>query len=134
MDLKTFDDIEPFLKRPFFALIYVDGPLRLRFERERAKGKQREPSANAMTLEEFVDQHDLLLSGPSLSSALPKSVFAKHPQTDFKRASSLATLSICNNLPSLPALHAYLDELDLTNEERLRPGWDMYFMVSLIRQ
>jgi dCMP deaminase len=33
-DLRTYDEIEPFLKRPFFLLVAVDGPLRARFERE----------------------------------------------------------------------------------------------------
>lgn len=43
---------------------------------------------------------------------------------------NLATLSICNNFPTISSLYAYFDELDLLNEERLRPGWDTYFMVS----
>jgi hypothetical protein len=40
-------------------------------------------------------------------------------------------VSVCNNLPSVPALYAYLDQLNLLDEERLRPGWDTYFMASL---
>jgi dCMP deaminase len=43
---------------------------------------------------------------------------------------SLASVSICNNFPSLPGLYAFLAQLDLLDEERLRPGWDTYFMVS----
>jgi hypothetical protein len=43
---------------------------------------------------------------------------------------SLASVSICNNFPSLPALYAFLAQLNLLDEERLRPGWDTYFMVS----
>jgi len=35
-DLTTYDDIKPFVKRPFFMLLSVDGPLRTRFQRERA--------------------------------------------------------------------------------------------------
>ena len=42
----------------------------------------------------------------------------------------MATVSICNNFPTIDALCAHLDELNLLDEERLRPGWDMYFMVS----
>jgi len=81
-----------------------------------------------MTLDYFVDQHDLLLNGSS--SSLPTSSLAHHPQTDFRRVMNLATLSICNNFPTISSLYAYFDELDLLNEERLRPGWDTYFMVS----
>lgn len=36
-DLRTCEEIEPFMKRPFFLLVAVDGPLRLRFERERER-------------------------------------------------------------------------------------------------
>lgn len=36
-DLRTYEEIDPFLKRPFFLLVSVDGPLRVRFERERAR-------------------------------------------------------------------------------------------------
>jgi hypothetical protein len=38
---------------------------------------------------------------------------------------------VCNNFVSVELLHAYLDKLDLLDEERLRPGWDLYFMVRL---
>jgi hypothetical protein len=34
-DLRTYADLEPFLKRPFFLIISVDGPLRTRFQREK---------------------------------------------------------------------------------------------------
>jgi len=38
--LRTWEDVEPFLKRPFFLLVAVDGPLRARYEREqRRKGR-----------------------------------------------------------------------------------------------
>lgn len=36
-DLRTYEEIDLFLKRPFFLLVSVDGPLRVRFERERAR-------------------------------------------------------------------------------------------------
>jgi dCMP deaminase len=87
-------------------------------------------SSSILTLEEFIDSHDTLLNGAPLPASLPSSTFSQHPQTDFSRVMKLANLSICNNFPSVPALHAYLDQLDLMDEERLRPGWDTYFMVS----
>lgn len=83
-----------------------------------------------LTLDSFIDDHDLLLNGPSRSDNVPLDVLAKHPQTDFRRIQAVATLQICNDFPSVDGLWAYLDQLDLMNEERLRPGWDTYFMVS----
>jgi hypothetical protein len=43
---------------------------------------------------------------------------------------SLATVKVDNCFPGKEGLWAYLDSLDLLDEERLRPGWDTYFMVS----
>lgn len=31
--LRTYAELEPFLKRPFFLVVAVDGPIRLRFDR-----------------------------------------------------------------------------------------------------
>lgn len=36
-DLQCAEDIQRFVKRPFFLLVGVDGPLMTRFEREKAK-------------------------------------------------------------------------------------------------
>lgn len=36
-DLQHAEDIERFVKRPFFLLVGVDGPLMTRFQREKAK-------------------------------------------------------------------------------------------------
>jgi hypothetical protein len=50
--------------------------------------------------------------------------------TDFSRVMSLATVKVDNCFPTIEGLWAYLDTLNLLDEERLRPGWDTYFMVS----
>lgn len=39
-----------------------------------------------------------------------------------------AQVRLFNSLSSLEELHKALDILDLPNEQRLRPGWDQYFM------
>ena len=39
-----------------------------------------------------------------------------------------AQVRLVNTTASLPLLHQTLDALDLTNEQRLRPRWDQYFM------
>lgn len=41
----------------------------------------------------------------------------------------LVKLSVINTFQSLSELHLHLDSLDMTNTERLRPGWDTYFMA-----
>ena len=40
----------------------------------------------------------------------------------------MVTVHIVNSFESIPQLYEHLDELDLSNPERLRPGWDTYFM------
>jgi dCMP deaminase len=44
---------------------------------------------------------------------------------------SHAHLTIMNDFDTILALEAHLDEVNLLDPERLRPGWDGYFMVSL---
>ncbi|WVF72448.1 hypothetical protein IAT40_007263 [Kwoniella sp. CBS 6097] len=128
-DLRSYEDIEPFVKRPFFLCVSVDGPLRIRYARE----KGRTSSSRTLSLEEFIDNHDALLNGPlptsSPSSSSSPTSLSYHPQTDFKRTLSLAQISICNNFPDVSSLEGYLDRLNLLDEERLRPGWDTYFMT-----
>lgn len=132
-DLRTYDDLEPFLKRPFFFIISVDGPLRTRHQREHewvslsftsaivgdegktADERQRRTGA---TLDAFIDIHDKLNYGHG-------------GMTDFARVMTLATIRVDNSFPTIDALWHHLDSLNLMDEERLRPGWDTYFMVRL---
>ncbi|OCF44679.1 dCMP deaminase [Kwoniella heveanensis CBS 569] len=132
-DLISYEDIEPFVKRPFFLCVSVDGPLRLRYAREKERVST---NFGKLSLEDFIDAHDALLNGPlptlspsSTSSSSSPTSLSYHPQTDFKRTLSLAQISICNNFPDAGSLEAYLDRLNLLDEERLRPGWDTYFMT-----
>ncbi|OSX67330.1 hypothetical protein POSPLADRAFT_1042564 [Postia placenta MAD-698-R-SB12] len=46
----------------------------------------------------------------------------------FERALRLAKLHIVNAFDTIPALHSHLDNLNLLDQGRLRPGWDAYFM------
>ncbi|MCJ1369751.1 Deoxycytidine monophosphate (dCMP) deaminase, partial [Loxospora ochrophaea] len=41
---------------------------------------------------------------------------------------SRAELRLINPTTSLQTLHRALEKLDLSNEDRLRPSWDQYFM------
>ncbi|WWD01613.1 hypothetical protein V866_008558 [Kwoniella sp. B9012] len=123
-DLTSYEEIEPFVKRPFFLCVSVDGPILARYEREKIRASA---NGSLLSLEEFIQSHDTLLNG-SLPS-IPSSSLSQHPQTDFKRSLSLAQISICNNFPRVQDLEGYLDKLNLVDEERLRPGWDTYFMT-----
>ncbi|OWT41590.1 dCMP deaminase [Cryptococcus neoformans] len=126
-DLRTYEEIDLFLKRPFFLLVSVDGPLRARFERERARAGEE---GGNITLEDFIDAHDSLLHGlPSAQiHALPALAQGQF-MSDFRRILTLAHVHVDNNFTDVSALNWYLDRLDLLDEERLRPGWDTYFMT-----
>ncbi|BEI85345.1 hypothetical protein CcaverHIS002_0507460 [Cutaneotrichosporon cavernicola] len=116
--LRTWEDIEPWLKRPWFLLVGVDGPLRARYERER----RRRP---ALTLDAFVDEHDASLHG----SAGDATSTGNGHQSDLARVLTTAAVRITNGFPDIDGLYRHLDAVNLLDEQRLRPGWDLYFMT-----
>lgn len=168
-DLQDAQDIEQFVKRPFFLLVGVDGPLMTRFWREKAKSVShplhhhrpltvltlhcRAQARNqSLDLETFIADHDTLMqhlpvplcqsdARPQLQSSdsnmadIPPSISPKgSTSTDatsagLKNALAYAQLQVMNNFATVPELEAHLDTLNLTDGERLRPGWDTYFMV-----
>lgn len=104
--------VESLRLRPFFILIHIDAPVSLRWQR--FKDRCAAASLTPPTLEQFVLRNDDHLYSPATSLA---------------SLASRAQIQLLNTSPSLPALHADLDTLNLTNEERLRPSWDTYFMT-----
>jgi len=84
---------------------------------------------NGVSLDDFVEIHDKLHYGSSTPSS-SSSVGGSSAMTDFSRVMSLATVKVDNCFASVEALWTYLGTLNLLDEERLRPGWDTYFMVS----
>ncbi|KAJ1863774.1 Deoxycytidine monophosphate (dCMP) deaminase [Coemansia sp. RSA 2703] len=50
-------------------------------------------------------------------------------ELNLKRVLSSANVSIANTFPTREDLFQYLDKIDLTNGERIRPSWDTYFML-----
>lgn len=92
------------LKRPYFLLIHVCAPALLRFER--AVSANRAPQ-NGL--------RDFLVADE-----------ARWGLADVARRNS--RLVVLNDSQELAALHASLRAIDVTNVERLRPGWDSYFM------
>lgn len=103
----------------------------LRLRSNRSSSPSSEESSHGLTLERFIENHDLLLNGPALPRNTPSWEQARHPPlTDFKKVQNLAAICITHDFPTVEGLYAYIDQLDILDEERLRPGWDTYFMVS----
>lgn len=51
-----------------------------------------------------------------------------HPTSGIARIADRATIKLINRGQSLSALHQKVASLNITDPERLRPGWDAYFM------
>lgn len=95
-------------RRPFFILISISSPLTTRYRRH-----QSHPRRAPLTLEAFVSLSDEHLY---------------NPHTGLQPLISRATVRLINTSEDLAHLYATLGKLDLANEDRLRPGWDSYFM------
>ena len=103
--------VDALLRRPFFLLVSVDAPVSVRWQRfkDRCAANHLTPP----TLEDFVLRNDAHLFSPATGlSAL------------FQRAQ----LKLLNSTTTIKSLRAAIHSLDLTNEARLRPSWDQYFM------
>jgi dCMP deaminase len=119
-------------RRPFFLLVSVDAPVSLRWKRfkdrcgaspwrfglfcfsdagisPRCYSQGEVPP----TLEEFVIQSDAHLYDPIRGLAV---------------LIDRAEVRLMNSTSSIESLHQVLDRLNLTDEQRLRPSWDQYFM------
>lgn len=118
-DLPDEAVVEAYARRPFFLLISIDAPLSVRWGRFQQRRRQLQQAAGQgeeaepMTLEDFVSHNDEQLYDA-----------ARGLQTVMSRA----TVRLLNTSGSLAHLYATLGKLDLTDADRLRPGWDSYFM------
>lgn len=110
-DIWDEEILENLLRRPSFILVSVDAPVSLRWKRfhDRCERQKQTPP----TLEEFVIQSD-------------------HHLYDHKSGLAClidrAEVRLINQTSSIEKLHIALEDLNLANEERLRPNWDQYFM------
>ena len=113
-DVHTESILDKLLRRPFFILVSVDAPVSVRWKRFQAR-LQKDPTStpSSLTLEDFVLKSDEHLYSAH-SGLLP--------------LISRATIRLLNTSSNLAHLYATLGKLDLTNEDRLRPSWDQYFM------
>lgn len=103
--------LDVLLRRPFFILMSVDAPVTVRFQRFKSRCAKR--GTDPPSLDDFVQRNDDHLYAPNegLAPLLHR-----------------AQLRLLNSSSSLAAMRASLRSLDLTNEDRLRPSWDHYFM------
>lgn len=98
--------------RPFFILISVDAPITLRWNRFCAQSTAS--GRDALDLESFVAKHDEHMYHQARGlAALP----------------TQARIKLLNATTSLEKLWSSLDALRLTDESRIRPTWDQYFMT-----
>ncbi|KAI4197248.1 MAG: hypothetical protein LQ346_003036 [Caloplaca aetnensis] len=110
-DIWSEDMLEKLLRRPSFLLVSVDAPLSLRWQRCRARCMAADQPAP--TLEAFVQQNDDHLY---------------HEHSGLTQLIDRAEVRLVNSGLRLDQLHRTLADLDLPNEQRLRPNWDQYFM------
>lgn len=111
-DIYAESILDLFERRPFFILVSVDAPVSVRFQRFQARISPSE-SSTQITLSDFLLRSDTHLYSPTCG-LLP--------------LISRATVRLLNTSSDLAHLYATLGKLDLTNEDRLRPTWDQYFM------
>lgn len=86
---------------------------------------------SGISLEEFIREHDYHYYGTSDASLETprKTTFGSTPAgPTLSSLNDLVNLHVVNSFDSFEALHAYLGQLNLLDPERLRPGWDTYFM------
>ncbi|OAQ61749.1 deoxycytidylate deaminase [Pochonia chlamydosporia 170] len=113
-DIPTEAVLDVFMRRPFFLLLSIDAPLTVRWRRFQQRAKVQGPGESDITLEDFVSRSDIHLYDP---------------QGGFQPLISRATVRLLNTSSSLAHLYATLGKLDIPNPDRLRPGWDTYFMA-----
>ncbi|TQV94986.1 deoxycytidylate deaminase [Cordyceps javanica] len=120
-DIPTEKVLDVFLRRPFFMLISTDAPLLVRWRRHTTRAGETAsvsadetgPAPAPLSLEAFAAENDTHLYCP---------------QRGLQPLIARATVRLVNTSPSLAHLYATLGKLDVPNPERLRPGWDTYFM------
>ncbi|KAJ4367964.1 Deoxycytidine monophosphate (dCMP) deaminase [Didymella sp. IMI 355093] len=103
--------VDALLRRPFFLLISVDAPVSVRWQRFRDRCAVN--SLTPPTLEDFVLRND-------------DHLFAQ--RTGLSALFQRAQLKLLNSTTSIASLREAVRSLNLTDEARLRPSWDQYFM------
>ncbi len=107
--ISTMEQLEPLLKRPFFLHISVDAPVLTRWQRYNLKLEEQNLD-HPIPIEEFVQLSDELLYN-GLATVIHNS-----------------KVKLINKSNDLTELHKHLGDLNLLDNARLRPSWDLYFM------
>ncbi|KAK7204622.1 deoxycytidylate deaminase [Myxozyma melibiosi] len=109
-NIHTLDTLETLSTRPFFLLLAVQAPVTVRYQRYLTNMKT---AKTQLSFEDFTAQSDteMYAGSNALAPIMHK-----------------ATLHILNVSQSLELLYLRLSNLNLTDESRLRPSWDAYFM------
>jgi dCMP deaminase len=133
-DVMSKEALDAYSRRPFFLLISVDAPLLVRWQRYRTRKQelassaagQQPPEAVTKSLPDSAQVHpaETLEDFVTLSDAQ-----LYHPDKGEATHISSATVRLVNTSSSLAHLYVNLGKLDLLSTERLRPGWDNYFMT-----
>lgn len=141
LDLNTPPLLEKFMTRPFFTVVSVDAPLLMRYQRSLRYGSTLSHSGSAadhgvpraasteQSLRSFVLEHDEFYYGTTPTGKNDFTPARKALQTSTLHSlSRLVNMQVVNAFDTIESLRQYLEDLDLTNPERLRPSWDTYFM------
>ncbi|KAF7972196.1 hypothetical protein HWV62_18676 [Athelia sp. TMB] len=115
--LNTRDLVGLCSRRPAFLLVRVDSPLGVRFARSGGK-------ANA-DLESFIEEDDRIEFGSGLSGG------RKAEEKGLRALRRVVHVHISNVYATTAELYTHMDAINLLDPERLRPGWDTYFMVII---
>lgn len=85
---------------------------------------------NENSLRNFVQEHDEHFYGTAeWNSQASSSKLSTGPgRPSLQNLNQVSNIRVVNSFDTIDALYDHLDDLDLTNTERLRPGWDTYFM------
>ena len=113
-DIPTEAVLDVFVRRPFFLLVSIDAPLTVRWRRFQDRAARHSRADSDISLEDFVSRSDAHLYDA---------------RGGFQPLISRAAVRLLNTSSSLAHLYATLGKLDMTNPDRLRPGWDTYFMA-----
>ncbi|TPX15705.1 uncharacterized protein E0L32_000039 [Thyridium curvatum] len=145
-DIPTEAVLDTFARRPFFLLISVDAPTTVRWRRY----QQRQAARRRQHQHQHQHQHQQAQpssssgsgsdeqdgagggggGGISLESFLTQSdAHLYDPARGHMPLMSRASVKLLNTSTDLAHLYATLARVDLPNPDRLRPGWDTYFMA-----
>jgi len=125
-DIVREDELEVLTKRPFFLLVSIDAPMMTRWARYRERCEVLDEVIP--DLESFIHATDLDFYGSHLGHKDLTSGETDQETTGNAVVFHKASLRIVNTYRTLRDLYRHLDELDMTNPDRIRPSWDAYFM------